>query len=81
MGKKHAPKRFSVKASYSVAELAKWAGMSRCVTLTLLKSEGVTFARRGRVIVVYLADVRRNAPDLWQSVLDRHHLIRLAEGR
>lgn len=60
----------TLKASYTVCELASMAGQSRYVTLKALESTNVPIYSRGRVLTVYLSDLRERHPALWDSILE-----------
>ena len=63
-------KRAKLKAFYSVPELAEMTGVGRGQLRRLLESNGVVLHRNGRKLVVYLSDIKRSMPDLWESTLD-----------
>ena len=60
-----------LKVIYTVSELAALAGLSRFRTLRLLESARVPIKRSGRLLVVYLAELRSACPAFWDGVLDR----------
>lgn len=67
-----------VKVEYTLRELIDRAGLSRKVLLAVLKSAGIKMHRRGRILAVYLSELRRDAPELWASMEERAHLIAIA---
>jgi len=67
-----------LKAAYSVPELAEMSGLQVDRVRRMLVSNGVKTERNGRVIVVYLSQIKRAMPDLWESILDRLALTQAA---
>ena len=57
-----------LKVAYSVPQLARLAGMSRWSMVRLLRSAGVTLHRIGHKRLVFLSEVRRALPALWESL-------------
>ena len=57
-----------LKVSFSVPELARLAGMSRWAMGRLLRTAGVVIHRSGHKRVVFLSEVKRALPALWESV-------------
>lgn len=60
-----------LKAIYTIAEMAKLAGLSRYRTLRTLESAGVRTDRLAHRRVVFLADLHDACPALWDSILAR----------
>jgi hypothetical protein len=59
------------KAIYTIAEMARLAGISRYRTLRTLESAGVRTDRLANRRVVFLADLRDACPAFWDSILAR----------
>jgi hypothetical protein len=62
---------FELRAVYRIPELARLAGISRWRMRRLLEEGGVELSRSGRMRLVYLADVQRALPVLWESLMQR----------
>lgn len=58
-----------LKAWYTVPELARMAGTTRDDMRRTLRRTGVTIRTEGRTGRVLLSELRRVAPDIWQSIL------------
>ena len=56
------------RAVYSIAELAALANVSRFVMGRLLVSAHVPMHRQGIRRLVFLADIKRKLPVLWESI-------------
>lgn len=67
-----------LKAAYSIPELAEMSGLDVDRVRRILKSNGVTLSRNGRVYLVWLSDLKRCLPDLWESIQERLSIIRAA---
>lgn len=66
------PKRPTLKAAYSVAELAELAGLSRWQIYRLIKRTGMrTIKGQGTKELVPLVAFRDAMPDLYASMLER----------
>ena len=68
MPRRRGPKRPELRAILSVPELAALANVSRFVMGRLLVAAGVPMHRRGIRRLVYLADLKRRIPVLWESI-------------
>lgn len=64
----------TMRAVYTVPELATLAGISRWRMGRLLATNGVRFRRIGFRRTVLLSDLRLAFPELWDSILDREAL-------
>jgi hypothetical protein len=68
------PTALEVRAVYTVAELARVAGVSLHVMRQLLEDGGVTLLRAGRHDMVPLCDIESRIPPLWQSIVAAERL-------
>ena len=68
------PTALEVRAVYSVAELARVAGVSVYVMRQLLENAGITFMRAGSHDMVPLCDIEMRIPPLWQSLVATERL-------
>ena len=59
----------SLRALYSISELASVAGVHRHVMRRLVLGSGVRFVSTGRKLLVPLSEIQDRLPDLWQSLL------------
>lgn len=57
-----------VQALYSVGALARLANVSTDLLRRILRANGVTLVRGGRVLSVPLAELQRKIPALWESL-------------
>lgn len=75
--------KVTLKAVYTVGELAKMAGLSKRSLVSKLRSEGVRLRspqRRGCPQLVTLSQLRKAWPDLWDSLLQIQRLQAEGEG-
>ena len=59
-----------LKAVLSVSELARMANLSRHQMARLLRRSEVVFHRNGRKRLIYLSELKRAMPTLWESIQD-----------
>jgi hypothetical protein len=59
----------AMKAVYSVGELAKLTGLSRKRILKLLQERGVNLSKDTRPMYVFLSELQRALPELWESLV------------
>jgi hypothetical protein len=59
-----------IRAFYSVAELARAAGVPAYKLLRLLRRCRVVFMHAGRAYYVPLSEIREKIPPLWRSLPD-----------
>jgi len=69
-----------VKALYSVAELARAAGVTEQMLLRALRLNGVELVTAGRSIFVPLSEIETRIPPLWRSIV-RAERVRADAGR
>ena len=68
------PTALEVRAVYTIAELARTAGISRHVMRQLLEGAEVTIMSAGRHELVPLCDIESRIPPLWQSLVTAKRL-------
>jgi hypothetical protein len=68
----------TLKAAYGIPELAEMGGMRPDQVRRLLVSNGVKLSKNGRIYVVFLSELKRALPDLWESILDRLEVVKAA---
>ena len=69
-----------IRAFYSVAELARAAGVPPYKLLRLLRRCRVTFIHAGRAFYVPLSEIREKIPPLWQSLCSAQELRRACDA-
>jgi hypothetical protein len=69
-----------IRAFYSVAELARAAGVPSYKLLRLLRRCHVAFIHAGRAHYVPLSEIREKIPPLWQSLCSAQELRRACDG-
>ncbi len=62
------PASLPVQGIYSVADLARAAGVRSRVLRRLLRANGVTLISGGRALYVSLADIRQKIPGLFDGI-------------
>jgi hypothetical protein len=65
-----------VSAVYSVAALARTAGVTRWLLTRLLRSNGVTLLRAGDSLMVPLSEIEHHIPPLWRSIIAAERIRR-----
>ena len=63
----HGP--LKVQALYSVATLARVAGVTEQLLKRLLRLNGVKVIKTGRSVLVPLSEIERHIPPLWRSIV------------
>jgi hypothetical protein len=58
-----------IQAFYTIAELARLAGMTRQTMGRLLLANGLAMQRVGRTAIVPMSEVERKLPLVWESLL------------
>ena len=63
----------TLRAFYTIGELAEMAGVSKYRLVVQLRAEGVQFRtrRRGAPTVVCLSQIKKAWPDLWDSLIEK----------
>jgi len=69
-----------IRAFYSVAELARAAGVPAYKLLRLLRRCRVTFIHAGRAYYVPLLEIREKIPPLWRSLCSAQELRRVCDA-
>ena len=70
----HVTLTLRVKALYSIAELAKAAGISWYAMRRALLANNVTFLRAGRSVLVPLPEIEAHVPQLWEALVAAERL-------
>ena len=65
-----------LKAMYSIAELARAAGMRTYTMRRLLRRSRVALVRVGRQLFVSLPEIRRKIPPLWEGIVEAERVRR-----
>lgn len=60
--------KFGLRALYSIAALAEYAGVTRFMLRRALQRANVQFVRAGRAVLVPLSEVKRKIPNLFESI-------------
>ncbi len=68
------PTALEVRAVYTIAELARTAGISRHVMRQILQNADITILSAGRHEMVPLCDIEARIPPLWQSLVTAERL-------
>ena len=63
-----------LRAYYTIAELARAAGVTTFSLLRLLRRNEVVFLRTGRALFVPLSEIRTKIPPLWEGLLAKEEL-------
>ncbi len=63
-----APATLEVRAFYTIAELARFAGVTPYMLLRVLRRNRVVFLQAGRALYVPLSEVRERIPPLWEGL-------------
>jgi hypothetical protein len=65
----HSATVLGLKAVYSIAELAKSAGISWYAMRRVLVANKVTFLHSGRAVLVPLPEIQKHVPQLWEALI------------
>jgi hypothetical protein len=79
--KKMQRESLTVKAIYSIAELARIASVTRQLLGRLLHANRVEFIHSGRSVFVPLSEIEKKIPPLFVSLLSAETLQKLAQER
>jgi len=67
--KDDAGKPLEIAALYSMATLARVAGLTPFALLRVLRANGVQFLTAGRTLLVPLTEIEARMPALWRSIV------------
>jgi len=65
-----------LRAYYTIAELARAAGVTTFSLLRLLRRNDVVFLRAGRALYVPLGEIRTRIPPLWDALVAKEAMRR-----
>jgi hypothetical protein len=68
-----------IRALYSIAELARAAGVTTYMLRRALRAAGVDLLRSGRALYVPLSEIESKIPSLWQSIRRAEQVRRSAK--
>jgi plasmid maintenance system antidote protein VapI len=63
-----------IKVVYTIPELARMLRISRFRVARLLKASNVQTRRSGRSILVFLSEIKKALPELWESMQEQADL-------
>jgi excisionase family DNA binding protein len=64
---------------YSTHQLAELMGLTPRQVYNLVKKAGLRWHRRGRHRIIYLAQLKEQMPELWESLVASHEIAQLAD--